>query len=369
MLTIGPATLAIGDGTTCQGCVGTDAGRIVSLEDGPQHIDIELPFGSTVTPGLIDLQVNGWGTHWFNREPAEAVRAVSAAVPKHGVTSFLPSIITAPWDQMLRAARETYRMIDVPTQGARPLGVHFEGPFLSVEYRRFHPKEFIVPPTPAMVGALLEAWTAGRCRVTMAPEIEDAPRAAAELRRRGVMLAAGHTAATFAIGNAAIEQGYGILTHTFNAMPPIHHRSSSILSAYLLDASAFCEVIADGVHVAPELLALLYRLKNINLILTTDVMPLREGLIADGGVVRNQDGTIAGSLLTMDQGVRNLIAATGITLAEAVACATWAPARAMGLDDEIGSLREGLRADLAVWDRRQNISHVFVGGKLVYTND
>src|SRR5690348_8479221 len=123
MLTIGPATLAIGDGTTCQGCVGVADGRIVSLEDGPQRIDIELPFGSMVTPGLIDLQVNGWGTHWFNREPAEAMRAVSASVPKHGVTSFLPSIITAPWEQMLRAAREMFRAIDLPTSGARPLGV------------------------------------------------------------------------------------------------------------------------------------------------------------------------------------------------------------------------------------------------------
>jgi N-acetylglucosamine-6-phosphate deacetylase len=281
----------------------------------------------------------------------------------------LPSIITAPWEQMLRAARETFRLVDVPTSGARALGVHFEGPFLSAEYRRFHPKECIVAPTPAMVGSLLEVWTTGHCRVTMAPEIEDAPRAAAELKRRGVTLAAGHTAATYAIGNAAIEQGYRILTHTFNAMPPIYHRSSSIVSAYLLDAAAFCEVIADGVHVAPELLALLYRLKNINLILTTDVMPLRDGLIADGGVVRNQDGTIAGSLLTMDQAVRHLMGATGITLAEAIACATWAPARAMGLDHEIGTLREGLRADLTVWDRRHNVSHVFVAGKLVYSND
>jgi N-acetylglucosamine-6-phosphate deacetylase len=369
MLTIGPATLAVGDGTTHQGCVRIDGGRIVALEDGPQLLDVELPLGSVVSPGLIDLHVNGAGTHWFNREPEEATRALSALAVRHGVTAFLPSIITAPWEQMMRAARGIYESVNAPTSGARALGVHFEGPFLNPEYRRFHPRECIIDPSPARIETLLGTWTCGRCRVTMAPEIDEAPRAAAELHRHGVTLAAGHTAATFAIGNAAIAQGYRILTHAFNAMPSLHHRQSSILNAYLLDASAFCEVIADGVHVAPEHLALLYRLKNVNLILTTDAMPLTEGIIELGGVARNQDGTIAGSLLTMDQAVRNLMAATGITLPEAVACATWAPARAIGLDDEIGSLREGMRADLTVWDRKNRVSHVFVGGALAYSND
>jgi N-acetylglucosamine-6-phosphate deacetylase len=368
MPTIGPATLAIGDGTTVGGCVRVASGRIAGLDDGPHHIDYELPLGSTVTPGLIDLQVNGTGSHWFNREPAEAVRALSAAAPKQGVTAFLPSIITAPWDLMLRAAHELYKVANIPTSGARPLGVHFEGPFLNPEYRRFHPKEFLALPSSAKIEALLDTWTGGRCRVTMAPEIDEAPRAAAELRRRGVLLSAGHTGATYAIGNAAIKQGYDVLTHTFNAMPPLYHRASSILSSYLLDPTAFCEVIADGVHVAPENVALLYRLKNVNLILTTDAMPLVEGLHDSGGVARDRDGTIAGSLLTLDQAVRNLMAATGITLAEAVVCATWAPARALGVDTDVGTLREGLRADLAVWDRRNRISHVFVAGELVYSN-
>jgi N-acetylglucosamine-6-phosphate deacetylase len=369
MLTIGPATLAIGDGTTHQGCIRIEGGRIAALEDGPQPLDIELPFGSTVTPGLIDLHVNGVGTHWFNREPEETVRSVSAIGPKHGVTSFLPTIITAPWEQMLRAARGVCETIGAPTSGARAIGVHFEGPFINPDFRRFHPREFVIEPTPARIEALLDTWSSGKCRITMAPEIPDATRAAAELRRHGVTLAAGHTAATFAVGNAAIEQGYGILTHAFNAMPPLHQRQSSILNAYMLDAASFCEVIADGIHVTPELVALLYRVKNINLVLTTDAMPLIEGIVELGGVARNLDGTIAGSLLTLDQAVRNLMAATGITLAEAVACATWAPARAMGLDGEIGSLREGLRADLAVWDRRHRISHAFVGGVLAYSND
>jgi N-acetylglucosamine-6-phosphate deacetylase len=104
-------------------------------------------------------------------------------------------------------------------------------------------------------------------------------------------------------------------------------------------------------------------------VLVTDAMPLIEGIVEEGGVARDRDGTIAGSVLTLDQAVRNVMAATGITLAEAVACATWAPARAIGVDDEIGCLREGLRADLAVWDRHNRISHVFVGGKMAYSND
>ncbi len=368
VLTIGPALLAFGDGTSRQGSVRVENGRVAGLEDGPQYINYELPFGSTVTPGLIDLQTNGCGKLWFNREPVETVNALSVVALKHGVTGFLPSVMTAPWDQMLHAAREIYKCLNLPISGARPLGVHFEGPFLNAQYRRVHPKEFLLGPTPARIESLLKTWTSGRCRVTMAPELEEASRAAAELRRHGVTLAAGHTAGTYSVGNLAIEQGYHILTHAFNAMPPIHHRASSILNAYLLHAAAFCEVVADNVHVSRETIALLYRLKTINMILTTDAMPLTEGIVEDGGVARTKDGTIAGSLLTMDQAVRNLIAATGVPLCEAIVGATWAPARAIGLENEIGSLCEGMRADFAVWDRKNRISHVFLGGELAYLN-
>ncbi|HXW75858.1 MAG TPA: hypothetical protein VEJ20_00445, partial [Candidatus Eremiobacteraceae bacterium] len=138
MYTVGPATLAIGDGTTFQGCVRIDGGRIAGLDDGPQHLDYELPFGSTVTPGLIDLHTNGIADRSFLREPSDALRLFDAAALKQGVTSYLPSIMTAPWEHMLSAARELYRSVGVPTAGARAIGVHFEGPFLNPEYRRFH---------------------------------------------------------------------------------------------------------------------------------------------------------------------------------------------------------------------------------------
>jgi N-acetylglucosamine-6-phosphate deacetylase len=367
--TIGHALLALGDGTSHQGYIRVENGRITGIDDGPHHLDYELPFGSTVSPGLIDLHVNGSPDRSFWNEPPEAVRSLSTVGPKHGLTAFLPSLMTGPFDKMLASAAELYHCMSWPTIGARALGVHFEGPFLNPEFRRAHPKEFIAAPTPARVEALLAAWTTGCCRVTMAPELEGGPRAAAEFRRRGVVLSAGHTGASFAAGNAAIEQGYFILTHSFNAMPSLHHRSSSILLSYLLDPTTFCEVIADGVHVSFEMLALVYRLKGPNLVLTTDAQPVTAALVEDGGVVRDPTGTIAGSRLTLDAAVRNLMEATGITLAEAVACATWAPARAIGLDDEMGLLREGMRADFAVWDRRNLISHVFIGGDLVYAND
>ena len=366
---IGPAVLAIGDGTTQPGCLRVEDGRIAALEDRSTRPDRELPPGSTVTPGLIDLHTNGIGRRWFNREPLDTLAAMATEAPVRGVTSFLPSVMTGEWEHMLHAARTISDRINTPTDGARPLGVHLEGPFLNPEYRRVHPREFLLVPTPARIEALLDTWKAGKLRVTMAPEIDEAPRAAAELRRHNVTLAAGHTGATYAIGNAAIEAGYEILTHTFNAMPPLHHRISSILTAFLLDPTAFCEVIADGIHVSPEHLALLYRLKGLNLILTTDSMPLVEGLVEEGGVVRTKDGVVAGSRLSLDQAVRNLIAATGISLAQAVECASWAPARAMGLENEIGTLTVGLRADFVVWDVRHQITHVFVAGRPVYSND
>ena len=367
--TIGPALLALGDGTAHQGCIRVEGERIVALEDGPQFLDFELPFGSTITPGLIDLHVNGVADQSFARAPGEAVKALSTVGPRYGLTAFVPSLMTGPWEQTLAAAVELYKCMSWPTAGARALGVHFEGPFLNPEYARAHPKEHIVPPSPSLIEALLAAWSTGVCRVTMAPELEDAPRAAAELRRHGVVLAAGHSAGSYAAGEAAIEQGYFILTHAFNAMPALHHRGSTLALAYLLDPTAFCEAIADGVHISFEMLALLYRLKGVNLVLTTDAMPMAEGRVERGGVVRDRTGTIVGSVLTLDEAVRNLMAATGIMLAEAVVCATWAPARAIGLDSEMGMLREGARADLAVWDRRNRISHTFVGGELVYQND
>lgn len=367
--TIGPALVAVGDGTARRGCLRIDGDRVAGVDDASSRADFGLPEGCTITPGLIDLQVNGMGKHWFNVQPLEALNSLSTLGPKYGVTSFLPSVMTSRWDEMLHAARAIYRSVNLPTAGARALGVHFEGPFLSHEYRRVHPKEFLLTPNPMLIEALLETWATGRCRVTMAPEIEEAPRASAELRRHGVTLAAGHTGATYAVGNAAIEQGYGILTHAFNGMPPIDHHSSSILVSYLLDPAVFCEVIADGIHVSPEHIALLYRLKGVNLVLTTDAMPVVEGLVMEGGAVRKKDGTIAGSALTLDQALRNLISATGISLAEAVVCASWAPARALGIDGDTGLLRAGLRADFVVWDRRTSVAQVFIGGELVYAND
>ena len=192
-------------------------------------------------------------------------------------------------------------------------------------------------------------------------------RAADELRRRGVVLAAGHTAATWRRQRRYRTRLFHSHAHV-QRDAAIHHRTSSILTAYLLDPTAFCEGSPTACTSLPEHLALLYRLKGINLVVTTDAMPLTDAVTAVGGVARTREGVIAGSLLTPDKGVRNLMAATGLPLQEAVVCATWAPARAMGLDDEIGMLREGLRADFTVWDRRNHVSHTFVGGELYYKN-
>ena len=161
-LTFGPALLAIGDGTAQRGCLRIANGRIEGWEDASSRADHPLPVDSIVTRGLIDLHTNGTGSLWFNREPVEAVEATAAECPKHGVTAFLPSVMTGPWDRMLRAAGAISNNLQVGAGRARPLGVHFEGPFLSGEYHRVHPREYLLTPTPSRVEALLDSWKGGR---------------------------------------------------------------------------------------------------------------------------------------------------------------------------------------------------------------
>ncbi len=369
--TLGPATIAHGDGSSTYGRIVVERGRVREIlpADGPA--DFRLAPGTHVAPGMIDVHTNGASDFLFNRDQGYAVPVASADYARQGATGFVAAIMTAPWESMLHAAGEVVEAAhqleeDVP-HGARCLGVHFEGPFLNPKFRRVHQQQWVIPGSKEHARALVEACKGACLMVTLAPEAEGATDAARVFLEHGVICSAGHTSARYREGMLAIGLGFRSLTHAFNAMPPLDHRDPSILAAFIQDARTFVQVICDGHHVAPVMVDLLHRTLGDRIVIATDNMPpAGPGYHIDGGVMRAEDGTIAGSALRMDEGVRNYMGYTELPFAKAIVAATHAPAKLLGMNAELGRIAPGLRADLSFWDEEFTVIGTMVGGHTVF---
>jgi N-acetylglucosamine-6-phosphate deacetylase len=253
------------------------------------------------------------------------------------------------------------------SDGARCLGIHFEGPFLNPKFRRVHRADWLLPATLPRANALIEACRGALVITTMAPEAEGVDNVARHFFDQGIVNAAGHTAAKYRDGMLAIGLGFRTLTHAFNGMPPLDHRDPSILASFIQEPRTTVQVICDGFHVAPVMVDILYRTLRERLVLATDYMaPTGGGYRIEGGVVRNEDGTIAGSALHCDRAVRNLMSYASLPFETAIVCATEAPAKLLGIEREVGTIVRGKRADLAVWSAEHEILATIVGGVPVY---
>lgn len=334
--------------------------------------------GLVVAPGFVDLQCNGAVGVDLTAEP-DRLWEVAAALPRWGVTAWLPTIVTsAP------AARERARATlaaGSPASGpplAQPLGLHLEGPFLAPDRRGAHDVALMVPPSLALVAG--ERWSRddGVALVTLAPELPGALDVVRELDDRGVVVAAGHSAATAAQATAAVDAGVRYVTHLFNAMPSLHHREPGLTGVALADERIHVGLIADGLHVAPAMVRLAARLLGPRLSLVSDAVaaldappgPVRLGGLtatvseADGAV-RLADGTLAGSTLALDRAVRNLTTFAGASLTEAVRAVTTVPAAVLGLTDR-GIVAPGARGDLVLLTRDGHVVATVVGGRLAH---
>jgi N-acetylglucosamine-6-phosphate deacetylase len=326
-----------------------------------------------VAPGFIDLQLNGAMGFDFTTEPA-AMWRVGEELARHGVTSFLATIISGPHGR-IDAALQAWRSPPGAVPGAVPIGLHLEGPFLSPARAGAHPAEHLRPPDAAEAAG----WSpeAGVRMVTLAPELPGALELASELAARGVVVAAGHSEATLDEARAAFDGGVRYVTHLWNAMPAIEQRRPGLAGAALADPRVTVGVIGDGLHVSPEILSITWRAAADRFSLVSDAMAglgmppgthqlgERDVTIDDRGA-RLADGTLAGSVAGLDAGLRCLATATGAGAAEILPALTSVPAHLLGLDDGRGEVRIGGRADLVFLTLELEVAATLVAGEVAW---
>ena len=335
----------------------TEYGRITHIDKGtpPKSAD-ELP--GVLVPGFIDLQVNGLGSvNFASAEPA-GWRKARLELLSHGVTGFFPTFVSAPLESYPDKLARAERAIEDDATGARVLGVHLEGPFLG-KAPGAHPKDLLLPADTAWLEKQLEEHPRLISMVTLAPESDPNFDATRFLSKSGVLVSLGHSLATYDEARRAADAGARAVTHLFNAMGSMHQREPGLIGAALDDERLTPSLIADLVHVHPAALRVAIHTKR-NIFLVSDSVG-----VGSSQTPRLADGTLAGSVLTLDVAIRNLVG-IGISLERAVEMASAVPAELLALKDR-GRIEVGMRADLVLLDRRTcEVLAVWINGDKVY---
>jgi N-acetylglucosamine-6-phosphate deacetylase len=359
------------DDRVARGRLTIEDGRIASVELDREAGDD----GPYIAPGFVDIHVHGWGGHDAMGDTA-ALDGMARALLGRGVTSFLPTAVTAPIPALLAFADRVRAWIpEAPDDGAQPLGFNLEGPFLAPSRRGAHAAAHLREPAAA-ARETLEPLVDGLRLLTVAPELPGATDLIGWLHGQGVAVSIGHSAAGAVEAWDGYAAGARSTTHLFNAMTGVDHRSPGVAVAALLDDDAYVELIADGIHVHPGIWPLITRLKpRDRLLLVSDALavagtPQGRGRIGDleievrdGRATLAGTDTLAGSVIALDRAVRNA-AAAGVPLTDAVAAASRNPLELLGVSDR-GRLAEGQRADLVELDEDLAVQRVMRGGKWV----
>jgi N-acetylglucosamine-6-phosphate deacetylase len=349
-----------------------------NFDSSVRCIDVE---GSCISPGFIDTHIHGisgYGTDDAGRnEPAgtESVLAMSKLLVEWGVSAFNPTLYPAEPDSMLQAVREISAAIG-KEEGARIMGLHLEGPFISPSRLGVQKPETVQPVNLDFMEQLWEASNGHIVNMTVAPELKHMGELALFCLKKGIVLQAGHTDAEYDNMVEGMQKGILHSTHFFNAMRRLDHRNPNAVGAILIHPEMSCEIIADGFHVHPDLFKLLLRNKPIDkIVLVTDSLKpteQKEGpffanneevYFNNGIFLRKADNVIAGSGLTMIRGIKNLVAA-GFNLEDAVKTASMNPANIMRYNSQ-GAIIPGRFADITIFDKNFEINYVMIGGKII----
>ena len=329
---------------------------------------------SILAPGFIDIHVHGGAGHDVMQPGDDALSRMERHFAKHGVTSYCPTTVTAPLDATMSALDRLGRVDDIAREGdrARPIGLHLEGPFISHAKRGVHPPQDLLNPSVELFEKFWNAASRKVAVMTVAPELPRAPEMIKAAASRGVCISLGHSNASLAETKAGIDAGARHATHTFNAMRPLDHREPGVLGAVLADDRVTADLIADGIHVHPEVVEVFLRAKGIDgAVLITDAISatgMGDGKFKLGnfevqvtGDRCEYEGKLAGSVLTLDRAVRNITKFAKWPLQNAIRLATANPARVLGRND-IGVLAPGARADLVVLSSKGEVQRTIIGG-------
>ena len=366
----GPAVILIADGVIEAVIEGDEVRAGDAIVDASDAV---------VAAGMVDVHTHGAAGAQFIDGSAEDIARAAELYALHGVTAFLATVGGS--DRSIRAgisAAVAYIEGNRPEHAARCLGIHLEGPFISPDWPGAFVPSTIVAPDASLLSRYADLARGHLRRITLAPEVPGMRAVIEEAVRRGIGCSAGHSGATDADMDAAVATGVTSVTHLFNAMRPLHHRHPGIVGATLNDDRLVAEVIADGVHVAPAVLKLVWKAKGwAGIALVSDSIGAaglpdgryeleEQSILVEDGEARLHDGSLAGSTLTLDEAVRRFAGASGIPWHEAHASASRVPAQLAGAADRLGSIAPGMLADLVAFGHAGRVLWTMIGGAVVH---
>lgn len=343
-------------------------------EEYNEEIQVIDAKGRYVSPGFIDIHIHGSGGYDTMDASPEALRVISTTIASNGVTAYLPTTMTMGKDNIYSALDAIREAMKLETKGAKILGVHMEGPFINEKYKGAQKSDNIIAPNYDIIKEYLDIIKI----ITLAPEKDENHNFIKKVKDNSkITLSVGHSDASYEETIMAIEDGITHATHTFNAMTPLNHRKPGIVGA-IFTSDITCELIADMIHVHPAIFNLLINVKHKEkIVLITDSMRagcMKSGnyelggqkVIVENGAARLQNGTLAGSVLTLNKAVLNMLNHSDLEIYEAVAMATHNPAKVINMDNKKGSLEAGCDADIIIFDDGIDIFCTIVEGKIVF---
>lgn len=364
------------------GIVLVDNGIIEEVKTEDTYEDIEIIDLSNykILPGLIDTHIHGANGYDTMDGNHDSLNKISKYLGTIGITGFLATTVTAPWDKITNAVKNIYETMKSGVEGAELLGAYIEGPFITEEFKGAHPSEYIRRIDIEDISKLIDTFPSCIKTVTVAPEKEGALELIKYLKSQNINSSIGHTNATYEETIAAIEAGANIAVHVFNGMRGLHHREPGTVGAVLSDDRVCCELIADMIHVHPSVTKIAVKAKGPNNIsLITDCM--MAGGLEDGeymlgelkvfvkdGVARISNGSLAGSTLKLINAIKNMTEHVGVSLLDSVNMVSIVPAQMAGVDHKQGSIESGKKANFTVIDDNFNVVMTIVNGKVIYSN-